>query len=189
MLIARFLLSLMFFSCLFTGRSQSNAAEGSVYEFALTSIGGKPLDLASFKGKVLLIVNTASHCGFTKQFTGLEKIYKEEQTKGLVVIGVPSNSFKQELADETAVGDFCKRNYGVTFPMSKISVVTGEKTHPLFRYLVAHAPKDESGEVQWNFEKFLIDRKGQVAARYRSATSPDDAGFKARLAGLLAEKS
>lgn len=167
----------------------SHAKEQSIYDFTLKALDGKPLPLAQYKGQVILLVNTASECGYTKQFAGLEKLYQETKAKGLVVIGVPSDSFHQELADEVAVGSFCKKNFGVSFPMSKILEVKGKKADPLYQYLVQKAPAQAAGEVQWNFEKFLIDRKGAVVARFPSAVPPESEEIKNTLAKLLAEKA
>lgn len=164
-------------------------AAPSVYDYKLSSLGGKDLPLKAYEGKVLLLVNTASHCGYTKQFSGLEKLYKAHKEEGLVVLGVPSSSFKQEFKDDAEVAQFCKLNYGVTFPMSKIVEVKGPTAHPLFQHLVSSAPAAAQGEVQWNFEKFLIDRKGQVVGRYPSGVAPEDPQLSAKIKELLAQKS
>lgn len=177
-----------FFASLSTPESFA-AKEAAIYDFTLPELGGKTLPLAQYKGQVLLIVNTASECGYTKQLGGLEKLYQEEKSRGLVVLGIPSDSFHQELSDEAAVGAFCKKNFGVSFPMSRILEVKGDRAHPLIRFLVEKAPASAGSEVQWNFEKFLVDRKGKVAGRFRSAVTPEDQAFKNTVARLLAEKS
>lgn len=148
-------------------------------------IDGKKKSLKEYKGKVLLIVNTASQCGYTGQYEDLEKLYKEYGSKGLTIVGVPSNSFKQEYSEEKKVADFCKFKYGVTFPLSKITSVTGPDQDPLFKFLTQSS---EEGPVKWNFEKFLVDRTGNLVARYRSAVSPSDKAIKSKIASLLANK-
>ena len=150
-----------------------------VLNFKMKSLAGQEVDLSQYQGKVLLIANTASKCGYTPQYKDLEAIYKRYQDKGLVVLGFPANNFKeQEPGTDQQIAEFCEKNFGVTFPMfSKVSVV-GDDQSPLFKYLIDHAP--ETGDIKWNFEKFLIGRDGQIVARYRSKTNPSsDAVTKA----------
>lgn len=143
----------------------------SFYEFQLKTIQGKELRLKDYQGKVVLVVNTASKCGYTKQYEGLENLYKELGPKGLVVLGVPSNDFgKQEPGTEEEIQKFCKLTYGVSFPMTQKMQVLGEGKSDFYRYLTSSAPK--KGEVKWNFEKFLINRAGQVVGRFESAVAP-----------------
>lgn len=143
-----------------------------IFALKTTSLRGKPLALEQFKGKVLLVVNTASKCGFTGQYDGLEKIHKKYGKKGLAVIGFPSNDFGgQEPGSEEEIAKFCKFNYGVTFPMSKKVTVNGKGQHPIYRHLTTQA--SEKGPVSWNFEKFLVDRKGQVVGRFKSKVTPE----------------
>jgi glutathione peroxidase len=131
----------------------------------------KPQNLCQYSGKVVLVVNTASYCGFTSQYEGLEKLYATESAKGLVVLGFPSNDFgKQEPGDSKQIADFCYNTYGVKFPMFEKSVVSGAAANPLFKELTAATGK----APQWNFHKYLIGRNGQVIASYSSNTSPDD---------------
>ena len=140
----------------------------------------------SFKGKPLLIVNTASKCGYTGQYEGLEALYKKHKDEGLTVIGFPSNSFNQETGSNAAIAKFCKFNFGVTFPLSRKVSVAGDSIDPVFRFLIDHAPQPTRGKpVSWNFEKFIIDRKGNVKHRFRSATSPEDPKFIAAIKEVI----
>ena len=141
----------------------------SLYEFSFTSIDGKKLELKSYKNKVILVVNTASMCGFTKQYEGLEKVYQEYKDKGLIVIGMPSNSFKQEYSDENKVKDFCETKFNITFPMTKIVQVTGEEKHDFYIWL----DKQHGVKPKWNFYKFLFDKKGTFISSFSSMTRPN----------------
>jgi len=160
--------------CLLSAAMMSEAAFGasSVYEFTMNSIDGKPLPLASFKGKVLLIVNVASRCGFTPQYEGLEAVYEKYKDQGLVIVGVPANNFGgQEPGTNEEIKTFCSSKYNVKFPIySKVSVKGSDKT-PLYQFLTDPASKT-GGEIQWNFTKFLVDRNGKVIARFESAVTP-----------------
>lgn len=146
----------------------------AVYDFKPVSIEGKTIDLSVFKGKKILIVNTASKCGKTPQYEDLQKLYEANNDK-LVIIGFPANNFgKQEPGQNAEISEFCKKNYGVTFPMmSKVSV-TGEDIDPLFKWLTSQPNPDFTGDIQWNFEKFLIDENGKLIHRYRSGVKPLD---------------
>ena len=149
--------------------SASLFGASSVYEFTMNSIDGQPLPLANFKGKVLLIVNVASFCGFTPQYEGLEAVYEKYQDRGFVIAGFPANNFgAQEPGTNEEIKTFCTRKYNVKFPIySKISVAGPDKA-PLYQFLTA-----TGGEIKWNFTKFLIDRNGKVIARFESAVKPD----------------
>jgi glutathione peroxidase len=140
----------------------------SVHDFTLPSIDGEPAPLAEYRGKTLLIVNVASKCGFTRQYSGLQELYDKYQDKGLVILGFPANNFGgQEPGTEAEIKQFCSRKYSVTFPMySKISVKGGDKAD-LYQYLTA-----EGGEVKWNFTKFLVDTEGRVIEKFDSAVEP-----------------
>ena len=127
------------------------------------------IDLCSFAGQPLLVVNTASFCGFTKQFAGLEALYQQYKAQGLEVLGVPSDDFLQESTDAQETAKVCYVNYGVTFSMTAPQVVSGAQATPLFKHLA-----EQSGAPRWNFYKYVIDRKGQVIARFSSLTKPDD---------------
>lgn len=147
----------------------------TLYDFEVTDIHGKKTTLAPYKGKVLLIVNTASRCGYTPQFAGLEKLYKTYGSKGFIVLGFPCNQFgSQEPLSEPQIENFCRIDYGVTFPMFAKIDVNGGSSHPLYRYLKAQAPGILGSEViKWNFTKFLIDREGRVIRRYAPSTTPE----------------
>jgi len=145
----------------------------SVYQFNPKNIDGKEVSLGNYEGKVLLIVNTASECGYTPQYEGLQALYEEYSDQGVEIMGFPANNFGgQEPGTDEQIKQFCKVNYEVTFPMfSKVSV-KGEDQHPLFQYLTSAENPDFTGEIKWNFEKFLIDKHGNLIHRFRSATTP-----------------
>jgi len=148
----------------------------SVFDFTMTDIDGNDVPLSTFKGKVILIVNVASKCGFTYQYEGLQKLYKTYKEKGLVILGFPANNFlKQEPGTNEEIKSFCSLNYGVTFPMfAKISV-NGKNIHPLYQYLTDKTSNPEfSGKITWNFNKFLIDGEGKIINRFGSKTKPGD---------------
>lgn len=148
------------------------ASPPSVYEFKVTSIEGKTLDLKKYRGKKLLIVNTASECGFTPQYKELQALAEKYKGK-LVVIGFPANNFGgQEPGSNLNIKQFCEKNYGVTFPLAEKVSVKGDDIDPLFKYLTAAENPDFTGEIKWNFEKFLIDENGKLIHRYRSAVKP-----------------
>lgn len=161
---------------------------GSAYQFTFRQLmGGKPLPLADYKGKVLLIVNTASHCGFTPQYEGLEKLYSTYKEQGLVIIGVPSNDFgQQEPGSSEEIATFCKTNYGVTFSLAGKEVVSGSQAHPFF--LWARKVLGFGSAPKWNFHKYLINRKGQIVDYYNSMTGPDSQKITSRIEGLLKEQ-
>lgn len=146
----------------------------SIYQFEAVTPSGEKIEFEDFKGKVLLIVNTASKCGFTPQFEGLEKLHKELEEQGLVVMGFPCNQFaNQDPASDGEIQEFCQLNYGVSFTMFSKIDVNGDQAHPLFSYL-----KDEakglmgSSSIKWNFTKFLVDREGNVVKRYAPKDKP-----------------
>lgn len=148
----------------------------SVYDFSATDIQGAERNLSEFEGKVLLIVNTASKCGFTPQFEGLENMYKELNEKGLEVLGFPCNQFaQQDKGSDSEIAGFCMKNYGVSFPMFSKIEVNGEGEHPLYTYLKSSA-KGILGtkKIKWNFTKFLINQKGEVVKRYAPTSKPED---------------
>lgn len=148
----------------------------SVYDYSAKTITGEDKPVADFRGQVLLVVNTASKCGFTPQFKGLEALYGKYREQGFSVLGFPCNQFLgQEPGDEAQISEFCELNYGVTFPMFAKIDVNGDNAHPLFRHLTNAAPGLlGSKAVKWNFTKFLVDRKGNVVHRYAPATKPED---------------
>ncbi len=147
----------------------------SVYDFQALSIDGKPADLASQRGKVLLIVNTASACGFTPQFGGLEALWQRYRDQGLVVVGFPSNEFGgQDPGENSEIASFCQLNYGVSFPMMDKVKVNGAEAHPLWQWLKSEKPGLLGTEgIKWNFTKFLVGRDGQVIKRYAPNDAPE----------------
>ncbi len=149
----------------------------SVYDFALKTIDGKELKFDSLKGKVVLLVNVASKCGYTPQYTGLQALYAKYKDQGLVVLGVPANNFGgQEPGTETEIKEFCTLKYNVTFPLTAKVSVKGADIDPLFAFLTDKAIHPTTGgDLSWNFNKFLIDRTGKVVARYASGDKPEDA--------------
>ena len=147
----------------------------SIYDFEAVSIDGKPARLATQRGKVMLIVNTASACGFTPQFAGLEKLWQDYSDKGLVVIGFPSNQFgAQDPGSNDEIASFCQINYGVSFPMMAKVDVNGAQAHPLWKWLQSEARGVLGTQaIKWNFTKFLVGRDGQVIKRYAPTDTPD----------------
>lgn len=167
--------------------AQEGAPMPSLYDFTLKDIDGRDRSLAEFKGQVLLLVNVASKCGFTKQYAGLEKLYQAYKDRGFVVLGFPANNFMgQEPGTEAEIKSFCSLNYGVTFPMfSKISV-KGKTIHPLYAYLTDEELHPGSGgAVGWNFNKFLVGPDGKVLAHYGSRTAPEDPELAAAIEAAL----
>ena len=150
-------------------------AASSVYDFEAVSIDGKPAPLASQRGKVLLIVNTASACGFTPQFEGLEKLWKAYADRGLVVVGFPSNEFGgQDPGSNDEIASFCELNYGVSFPMMAKARVNGAEAHPLWQWLKSEAPGLLGTQgIKWNFTKFLVGKDGKVLKRYAPNDAPE----------------
>ena len=150
-------------------------AATSIFDFDATSIAGQPAHFAAQRGKVTLVVNTASACGFTPQFGGLEKLWKDYQPKGLVVIGFPSNEFgAQDPGSNDQIASFCQLNYGVSFPMMAKTQVNGSDAHPLWQWLKGEAPGILGTQaIKWNFTKFLVGRDGQVIKRYAPNDAPD----------------
>jgi glutathione peroxidase len=148
----------------------------SIYDFTAKSLQGKDVALAEYRGQPMLIVNTASKCGFTPQFEGLEKLYEQHRDKGLVVLGFPCNQFgAQEPGSEEEIGAFCQANYGVTFPMFAKIDVNGAHAHPLYAFLKGEkAGILGTRNIKWNFTKFLVNRDGKVTGRFAPTTKPED---------------
>jgi len=148
----------------------------TIYDIKVKTIKGEDTTLAPYKDKVLLIVNVASECGFTSQYDGLEKLYTKYKNKGLVVLGFPCNQFgSQEPGSEEEIQNFCRVNFGVTFPMFSKVKVNGDDTHPLYVHLKSEQPGILGSEmIKWNFTKFLVDRNGKVIERYGSSTKPEE---------------
>ncbi len=155
--------------------SQSPAdKEKTIYDFSAVTMNGSNKFLSEYKGKVILIVNTASKCGFTPQFEGLEALYKKYKDKGFVILGFPSNQFlSQDPGSNKEILEFCTLNYGVTFQMFEKIDVNGAKAHPLYNYLVNLKDKNLSGKIKWNFTKFLINKNGEVTKRFEPKIEPD----------------
>ncbi len=145
-----------------------------IYDFKALTSKGKELDFAQFEGKVLLIVNTASKCGFTPQFAGLEQLNQEYKDRGLVVIGFPCNQFaSQDPGSDSEIEGFCQLNYGVTFQIMKKVDVNGSEAHPIFQYLKSQTKGLLGSSIKWNFTKFLISRDGKTIKRYAPTTKPE----------------
>ena len=146
----------------------------TVHDFSATSIDGLERQLVDYKGKVVLVVNTASQCGFTYQYKGLEELYRTYADRGLVVLGFPCDQFgHQEPGDEEEIATFCERNFGVTFPLFAKIDVNGPDAHPLYQWLRSEQGGLVGDKIRWNFTKFLIDPDGNVVSRYGSTTNPD----------------
>jgi glutathione peroxidase len=172
--------SLMGLALMAVARAVS-AADGdkkpvSVLDFTMKDIDGKPVDLSKYKGEVLLVVNTASKCGLTPQYEGLESVYKKYKAQGFSVLAFPANQFnKQEPGTDAQIKEFCKANYDVSFPVFSKIVVKGEGIHPLYQFLTAKETDPKfSGDIGWNFAKFLVNRKGEVIARFAPQDKPED---------------
>jgi glutathione peroxidase len=148
----------------------------TIHDFQAASLHGTPIDLAQYRGKVLLIVNTASQCGFTPQYQGLETLYRQFRNRGFEVLGFPCNQFGgQEPGSAGEIGTFCETNYGVTFPLFAKIDVNGDKAHPLFRHLKRKAPGLLGTQsIKWNFTKFLVAKDGSVYRRYAPRTEPQE---------------
>jgi len=163
-------------------------ADRSIYDFSVNTLEGEQVDLSKFRGQVMLIVNTASRCGFTPQYKELEDLYEEYKNRGFVILGFPSNDFaNQEPGTDEEIRAFCTKNFGVTFPIMCKQPVTGSKKQPVFKFLTEDTSEEFQGEVGWNFEKFLIDRKGNLRARYSSFTNPLSSRLRDDLNELIQE--
>ncbi len=153
----------------------ATAQAHSIYDFTMKSIDGQPVSLKSYSGKVVMVVNVASKCGFTPQYTGLEALYEKYKDRGFVIVGVPANNFaQQEPGTNEEIKKFCSNKYNVTFPMmSKVSVLGDDET-PLYRFLTDKSANPQvGGDIKWNFTKFLFDRNGKPVARFEPAIKPD----------------
>ena len=158
----------------------------SIYDFPLTDIDGNEMTLEAYKGNVLLIVNVASKCGYTPQYEGLQNIYEEFKDNGLVVIGFPANNFRgQEPGSNEDIKQFCRLEYGVEFQMAAKISVKGDDIAPLFAYLTSLENQDFDGDIKWNFEKFLIDREGNLIRRFRSSVKPKSELLRSAIKSLL----
>lgn len=170
----------------FYANAEPKSSDKTAYDFAFETLDGKPLPLSDFEGKVLLVVNTASKCGFTPQYKALQALYEKYQGQGLAVVGVPSNDFgAQEPGNSGEIKAFCELNYGVTFPMTTKQAVTGSEAHPFFTWIsgvlgMGSAPK-------WNFHKYLIDKHGKPVDFFLSTTAPDSDKIIGKIEQLLKE--
>ncbi len=173
--------------CLSMAMATSSHAPKSIYDFKVSNIDGKTVPLSKYKGKVLLVVNVASKCGYTPQYKGLEALYREKKGKGFVILGFPANNFRaQEPGTNEEIKEFCKSNYDVSFPLfSKISV-KGEDEHPLYKWLIASS--DRQDDIEWNFTKFVIGKDGKVFKRFKSADAPDSKEVQQAIDEALAAK-
>ena len=159
----------MFFS------TKSMSSDKSFHDFSIESISGGDIKLADYKNKVVLLVNTASQCGFTPQYAGLQKIYDRYKDDGLVVLGVPSDDFNQELSSDDDVKKFCEIRYGVNFPLTSIQKIKGESAHPLYKWISGNT--SVIGQPRWNFHKYLISKEGKILNWFSSMTSPTSEGL------------
>lgn len=169
------------------GQAMNKAIVQSIYDFTVQDIDGKDIPLSDFKGKVLLIVNVASKCGYTSQYAGLQKLYETYQERGLIILGFPANNFgQQEPGTNAEIKAFCSVNYGVTFPVfSKISV-KGEDIHPLYKMLTSKETNPEfAGDISWNFNKFLVDKNGKIVTRFESGDKPESEKVTSAIEKLL----
>src|ERR1035438_6355671 len=180
-------LALILMFCVAAGNVAASAK--TVYSFTMKSIDGQPVSLKSYHGKILLLVNVASKCGFTPQYAGLEALYEKYKDRGLVIVGVPANNFAaQEPGTNEEIKTFCSRKYNVTFPMmAKLSVLGADET-PLYHFLTdGTANPKVAGDIKWNFTKFLFDRNGNPVARFEPAVTPDSAEITAAVESALGQ--
>ena len=167
----------------FSKKGFSENYDKVLYDFKIESISGEIIDLNKFKSKVVLITNTASYCGFTKQYSDLQKLWQKYKEEGLIVLGVPSNSFNQEKSNEKDVKDFCEVNFNINFPMTKITEVKGEDAHEIFKWAKKNFGK--SAVPKWNFHKILINKKGKVEDTFASFTNPMSNKITSKVESLL----
>jgi glutathione peroxidase len=168
-------------------RSGSSVPAMSIYDVPINRLDGSPADLHDYEGKAVLVVNVASRCGLTPQYTALEQLHEQYADRGFTVLGVPCNQFGgQEPGSADEIATFCSSTYGVTFPMTEKLDVNGPDAHPLYQRLTSVADADgEAGDVSWNFEKFLVAGDGSVVARFRPQTSPDAPEVRAAIESVL----
>ncbi|MGK7377089.1 glutathione peroxidase [Planococcus sp. 1R117A] len=157
----------------------------SIFDLTVTDSNGKTYPMSEYKGKTMLIVNTATKCGLSDQFESLENLYATYKDQGLVVLGFPSDQFAQELANAKEAEQACRMSYGVTFPMHEIIKVNGKEAHPLFKYLTEHSKGFLGSSIKWNFTKFLVDSEGHVTGRYSPKDKPES--FESDIQNMLAK--
>jgi len=167
----------------FSKKGFSENYDKVLYDFKIESITGEVIDLNEFQNKVVLITNTASYCGFTKQYSDLQKLWQKYKEEGLIVLGVPSNSFNQEKSNEKDVKDFCEVNFNINFPMTKITEVKGDDAHEIFKWAKKNYGK--SAVPKWNFHKILINKKGKVEDTFASFTNPMSNKITSKIESLL----
>ena len=155
--------------------SSVDSSEKVFHDFTIESISGETINLSDYKSKVVLLVNTASKCGFTPQYSGLQKIYERYKNDGLIVFGVPTNDFNQELSKDSDVKEFCEIRFGVEFPMSSIQPIRGENAHPIYKWIKSNV--SVIGQPRWNFHKYLIGKDGKIINWFSSMTSPTSEGL------------
>ena len=167
----------------FSKKGFSENYDKVLYDFKIESITGEVIDLNEFQNKVVLITNTASYCGFTKQYSDLQKLWQKYKEEGLIVLGVPSNSFNQEKNNEKDVKDFCEVNFNINFPMTKITEVKGDDAHEIFKW--ARKNHGKSAVPKWNFHKILINKKGEIEDTFASFTNPMSNKITSKIESLL----
>ena len=159
-------------------------ASGSIFELKATNIDGSEVSISNYKGKVLLVVNTASRCGFTPQYKSLEKLYKKYKQRDFIVLAFPSNDFRQELSTDEEIKDFCEA-YELSFPIFAKGKVKGFEKQEVFKYLTEDSNGKSRGEIRWNFEKFLVSREGKLVKRFRSSVDPNQDEISEAIESLL----
>ena len=159
-------------------------ASGSIFELKATNIDGSEVSISNYKGKVLLVVNTASRCGYTPQYKSLEKLYKKYKEHGFIVLAFPSNDFRQELSTDEEIKDFCEA-YELSFPIFAKGKVKGFEKQEVFKYLTEDSNGKSRGEIRWNFEKFLVSREGKLVKRFRSSVDPNQDEISEAIESLL----
>ena len=165
--------------------SNVHSSEKVFHDFTIESISGETINLSDYKSKVVLLVNTASKCGFTPQYSGLQKIYEKYKDDGFVVLGVPTNDFNQELSKDSDVKEFCEIRFGVEFPMSSIQLIRGENAHPIYKWIKSNV--SVIGQPRWNFHKYLIGKDGNIINWFSSMTSPTSEGLLNQIETALYE--
>ncbi len=168
-------MKLLSFFFIFMFMSSVDSSEKVFHDFTIESISGETINLSDYKSKVVLLVNTASKCGFTPQYSGLQKIYERYKNDGLIVLGIPTNDFNQELSKDSDVKEFCEIRFGVEFPMSSIQPIRGENAHPIYKWIKSNV--SVIGQPRWNFHKYLIGRDGKIINWFSSMTSPTSEGL------------
>ena len=153
------------------------------FDFKIKSITGEQIDLGNYKNKVILVVNTASYCGFTKQYNDMQELWEKYRDRGLIVLGIPSNSFNQEKSDNSAVKEFCEVNFNINFPLTEITDVKGDNAHEIYKWAKANYGK--SAVPKWNFYKILINKEGKIEDTYASLTSPTSNKITKKIENLL----